>query len=63
LRATCSPARRDVHTRLGAPVASRGAALQPLFDLVVATRGGSVVAGDVAETRRKLADEFEQFKT
>jgi hypothetical protein len=31
--------------------------------LVVATRGGSVVAGDVAETRRKLADEFEQFKT
>jgi hypothetical protein len=54
-----SGARRDVHTRLGAPVASRGAALQPLF----ATRGGSVVAGNVAETRRKLADEFEQFKT
>jgi hypothetical protein len=37
--------------------------MQPLFDSVVATSGGSVVAGDVAETRRKLADEFEQFKT
>ena len=63
LRATCNPARVATFTNAsGCASGFKGCSAAAPFRF-----GGCypwrVIAGDVAETRRKLADECEQFKT